>query len=41
MAAGRVARSRDGDVLLAKRNADSLIGTDLDEQLRARDGCRP
>jgi len=25
---------RDGDVLLAKRNADSFIGTDLDERLR-------
>jgi nicotinamidase-related amidase len=24
----------DGDVLLAKRNADSFIGTDLDERLR-------
>jgi nicotinamidase-related amidase len=27
---------RDGDVLLPKRNADSFIGTDLDEQLRGR-----
>jgi nicotinamidase-related amidase len=27
---------RDGDVLLRKRNADSFIGTDLDEQLRGR-----
>lgn len=25
---------RDGDVLVAKRNADSFIGTDLDERLR-------
>lgn len=25
---------RNGDVLLAKRNADSFIGTDLDERLR-------
>jgi len=24
----------DGDILLAKRNADSFIGTDLDDQLR-------
>jgi nicotinamidase-related amidase len=28
---------RDGDVLLAKRNADSFIGTDLDERLRDLD----
>jgi nicotinamidase-related amidase len=27
---------RAGDVLLPKRNADSFIGTDLDEQLRGR-----
>jgi nicotinamidase-related amidase len=27
--------ARHGDVLLAKRNADSFIGTDLDERLRA------
>jgi nicotinamidase-related amidase len=26
---------REGDVLLPKRNADSFIGTDLDERLRA------
>jgi nicotinamidase-related amidase len=34
MAAGRVDRPREGDVLLAKRNADSFIGTDLDKRLR-------
>lgn len=28
---------RDGDVLLAKRNADSFIGTDLDTRLRDLD----
>ena len=28
---------RDGDVLLAKRNADSFIGTDLDRRLRDLD----
>lgn len=28
---------RDGDVLLAKRNADSFIGTDLDQRLRELD----
>lgn len=31
---------RDGDVLLAKRNADSFIGTDLDKRLRDLDVSR-